>query len=212
VVSLERFGGVSGILGIAAIAAQFALVGTTAPDAQALLTDRMRWEWATLLRAVGGVGIMWFTAALAARLQRLGSDSAGPAAIVLGSGALWGFVWLLSALFNSVALFVAGSVPDAPQVRFLTVLSLESVRVLTPTLTIAFVFATGVAVLASPTFPRRFGHAALAAAAFRVVLALIDWYGSADLATRILDVSLLWVVVTSIHLLGATRPVAQVAP
>ena len=77
---------------------------------------------------------------------------------------------------------------------------------LTPALSIAFLVATGIAVLAAPTFPRRFAYAAFWAAGFRFVLALVDWHGDADLVMRIMDFTLMWVVVTSVHLLGATRP------
>jgi hypothetical protein len=208
-VRFERFGGASGVIGVAAIAIQFVLVGTAAPDAQALLQDRARWEWTTVLRIVGGLGIVWFTAGLAARLRRFGARPAGAATVVLGAGQLWGAVWLLSALFNSVAISLATTYAAESHVRFLTVLGIQSLLVLTPILTIAFLIATGMAVLAAPTFPRRFGHVALIAAAFRIVLALVDWYGSAAVAMRIMDLSLLWVVVTSGHLLGATRPSAE---
>lgn len=205
-VTLERVGGASGIVGVAAIATQFVLVGTTVPDAQALLADRMRWEWTTLLRVVGGLGAIWFTTAFAARLRRSASGTPGPSTIVLGAGLLWGTVWLVSALFNSVAISVATMDGDAAAVRFLTVLGAQIVLVLTPTLMIAFLVATGVAVLAAPTFPRRFGHAALFFAALRTILAMVDWYGGADLTMRIMDMTLIWVVIASVHLLGATKP------
>lgn len=208
-VKFERFGGTSGVVGVAAIATQFALVGLAKPDAQALLHDRMRWEWTTLLRVVGGLGIIWFTAGLAARLRRLGSARGDPAAIVLGAGILWGWVWLVSALFNSAAISAASTYADPSGARLLAALGMESVLVLTPALTVAFLMATGVAVLASPTFPRRYGYMTLAGAVCRILLAIVDWYGSADLAMRIMDFTLLWVVVTAIHLLGATRPSSE---
>jgi hypothetical protein len=207
VVRFERVGGASGIIGVAAIATQFVLVGAAAPDAQALLSGRTRWHWATLLRIVGGLSLVWFTSGLAARLRRLGSHSVSSAAtIVSGAGLLWGAVWLVSALFNSVAISLAETSNAAPMARFLAVLAIQSLLVLTPVLTMAFLTATGVAVLAAPTFPRRFGYMALAAAAGRLVMAIVDWYGIADIAMRIMDLSLMWVVVTSIHLLGATTP------
>lgn len=202
----ERLGGASGVIGVAAIATQFLLVGATAPDKQALLVDRARWELATLLRMAGGLGIIWFTAGLAARLRRLGARPMGPATIVLGAGLLWGWVWLVSALFCSAAISIALSSPEGQGVRLLTALGAEIALVLTPTLAIAFLAATGVAVLAAPTFPRRYGYMTLASAGARLVLAIVDWYGAAQLAMRILDFTLLWVVVTAIHLLGATRP------
>ena len=206
----ERFGGASGVVGVGAIAIQFVLVGTATPDSQTLLHDRMRWEWTTLLRIVGGLGIIWFTAGLAARLRRFGSRQAGPATIVLGAGILWGCVWLVSALFNSVAISLATTYADPQGVRLLTVLGVQSVLVLTPALSIAFLVATGTAILAAPTFPRRYAYMTLGGAAFRAVLAVVDWYGAADLAMRIMDFTLLWVVVTGIHLLGATRPAPEV--
>jgi len=210
-VKLERFGGVSGVIGVAAIATQFFVTGTAAPDAASLVQHRQAWEWTTLLRAVGGLGLIWFTAGLAARLRRWESPASGPAMLVLGSGLLWGAVWLMSAAFNSTAILLATTYNDAASVRFVAVLGTQSVLVLTPALTIAFLIATGVAVLAAPTFPRRFAHAAFGAALLRLIAALIDWQGSADLAMRIMDFSLMWVVVTSVHLLGATRPAAEMA-
>ena len=56
-VRLERFGGATGIVAVAAIATQFALVGTAGTDAQSLLRARARWELATFMRVVGVVGL-----------------------------------------------------------------------------------------------------------------------------------------------------------
>lgn len=206
-VRLERFGGATGIVAVAAIATQFALVGTAGTDAQSLLRARARWELATLMRVVGGLGIMWFTTGFAARLRRFGFGPAGPSTFVLGAGVLWGAMWLLSAVFNSVAITEAVRGDGEWSVRWLSTLGSQTVLVLTPTLMITFLIATGVAVLASPTFPRRFGHAALFFALVRTGLALVDWYGGADVAMRIMDMTLIWVVIASVHLIGATRPV-----
>ena len=202
----ERIGGASGVIGVGAIAIQLLLAGTTTPDSQALLRDRMRWEWTTALRIVGGLGIIWFSAGLAARLRRFGAGIAGPASVVLGAGILWGAVWLISALFSSVAIALATTYAKPDGVHFLEVLGLESVLVLTPIISIAFLTATGIAVLASPTFPRRYGYMTLSGAACRAAMATLDWYGVGSFTIRILDFTLLWVVVTGIHLLGATKP------
>ena len=205
-VRLERFGGATGIVAAAAIATQFLLVGTAGTDAQSLMRARARWEIVTLMRVIGGLGIMWFTTGFAARLRRFGFTPAGPSTIVLGAGLLWGAMWLISAAFNSVA--IAEAVRGGEwSVRWLSILGSQTVLVLTPTLMITFLIAAGVAVLASPTFPRRFGHAALVFAAVRTGMALVDWYGGADFAMRIMDMTLIWVVIASIHLMGATRPV-----
>jgi len=206
-VRLERFGGATGIVAVAAIATQFALVGSAGTDAQSLLRARARWELATFMRVVGGLGIMWFTTGFAARLRRFGFGPAGPSTFVLGAGVLWGAMWLLSAVFNSVAITEAVRGDGEWSVRWLSILGSQTVLVLTPTLMITFLIATGVAVLASPTFPRRFGHAALFFALVRTGLALVDWYGGADVAMRIMDMTLIWVVIASVHLMGATRPV-----
>jgi hypothetical protein len=206
-VRLERFGGATGIVAVAAIATQFALVGTAGTDAQSLLRARARWELATFMRVVGGLGIMWFTTGFATRLRRFGFGPAGPSTFVLGAGVLWGAMWLLSAVFNSVAITEAVRGDGEWSVRWLSILGSQTVLVLTPTLMITFLTATGVAVLASPTFPRRFGHAALFFALVRTGLALVDWYGGADVAMRIMDMTLIWVVIASVHLMGATRPV-----
>jgi hypothetical protein len=206
-VRLERFGGATGIVAVAAIATQFALVGTAGTDAQSLLRARARWELATFMRVVGGLGIMWFTTGFATRLRRFGFGPAGPSTFVLGAGVLWGAMWLLSAVFNSVAIAEAVRGDGEWSVRWLSILGSQTVLVLTPTLMITFLTASGVAVLASPTFPRRFGHAALFFALVRTGLALVDWYGGADFAMRIMDMTLIWVVIASVHLIGATRPV-----
>jgi len=208
--TFERIGGASGVVAVAALAAQFVLVGTSSPDAAGVQAQRMRWEWVTLLRIVGGVGIIWFTAGLAARLRRSTHVPAGPTRVVLGAGILWGAVWLIGAGLNSAALSMYGTYDDSSAVRLLGVLGVESTLVLTPALSIAFLVATGIAVIAAPTFPRRFAHAAFWAAGFRFVLALVDWHGDASLVMRIMDFTLMWVVVTSVHLLGATRP-AEIA-
>src|SRR5204862_6835224 len=152
-------------------------------DQRMLLHDRMRWEWTTFLRIVGGIGIIWFTAGLAARLRRLGPRPASAASVVLGAGILWGAVWLISALFNSAAISLA-TFPAAANVRLLTIFGTDSVLVLTPVLSVAFLASTGAAVLASPTFPRRYGYMTLFSAVFRLFLAILDWYGTAILAVR----------------------------
>jgi hypothetical protein len=206
VVKLERVGGASGVLGVLAIAAQYVLVGLAAPAGEALSRDRARWEWVTLLRIVGGLGIIWFTAGLATRLDRPQSPAREPARIVYGAGVLWGFAWLLSALFNSTAILLANAYADVERARFLGVLAVQSVLALTPILSITFLSGTGAAVLASPTFPRRYAYMSLFGAVCRMVLAIVDWYGTADVAMRIMDFTLLWVVVTGTHLLGATKP------
>jgi hypothetical protein len=206
VVRLQRFAGASGVLAVLAIAGQYVLVGLAAPTGAALRHDSARWEWVTLLRMAGGMGIVGFTAGLTARLGPAGSRAVGAAAIVFGSGLLWGFVWLVSALFNSGAILLAAGSADPWGARLLGVLSVESVLVLTPILSITFLAATGVAVLATPTFPRRYGYMSLFGATCRIALAVADWLGAADVAMRIMDFTLIWVVVTGTHLLGATRP------
>ena len=208
VVKLEHAGGASGIVAVAAITTQFVLAGAAATDASSMLAARARWEWVTLLRAVGGLGILWFTSGFAARLRHFGNVAAGPAALVVGSGLLWGAAWLLSAVFNSTAIGLAVRGDDIAGVPWLSTLGANTVLVLTPALMITFLFATGVAVLSSPTFPRRFAHAAFFFGAIRAALALTDWYGSANLTMRIMDMTLIWVVIASIHLMGATRPQA----
>jgi len=209
VVKFERFGGASGVIGVAAIVVQLFLVGVATPDAPMLVRDRTRWELATALRITGGLGLIWFTAGLAARLRHFDTRAAGPPAMVLGAGIMWGFIWLVSGLFSSAAISLATTYQDARAVHFLSVLGVEIVMVLTPVISIAFLAATGAAVLAAPTFPRRYGYMTLFGAVCRAVLGTLDWYGTANFAMRIVDFTLLWVVVTGIHLLGATRPAGE---
>ena len=80
------------------------------PEAEfvrAVLNERMSWEWATLLRIVGGLMIVWFMGSLAGRLRLAEGEPARLASIAQGTGVVWGAVWLLSAFFNSASILLA---------------------------------------------------------------------------------------------------------
>ncbi|HEY8183740.1 MAG TPA: hypothetical protein VII32_15965, partial [Thermoanaerobaculia bacterium] len=73
----------------------------------AMLNERMSWEWATLLRIVAGLMIVWFMGSLAGRLRLAEGEPARLASIANGTGIVWGAVWLLSAMFNSISILLA---------------------------------------------------------------------------------------------------------
>ena len=81
----EKLGASAGLwavlwLGIHYLILQGAAANPSSPEGdfvQALLAERMKWEWATALRVMGGIMIVWFMGSLASRL-RLAEGRARP--------------------------------------------------------------------------------------------------------------------------------------
>jgi hypothetical protein len=210
----ERLGGASGLLAVVLLGAQEILLLGAAADpalpsfARLLVRERWRWETITLLRITGALAVVWFTTSLASRLRRAGREHAAHAAVALGAGMLWAATWLVSALFNSLAVTFAAAPRDAAAARFAGVLAIESVYVLTPGITLVLLAATAIVALQDRAFPRAFAYGTLTAALLRLVLALWDWYGPGNLGPGLLDVALLWTGAAGTQLLRPRRTAA----
>ena len=210
----ERLGGASGLLAVVLLGAQEILLLGAAADpalpsfARLLVRERWRWETITLLRITGALAVVWFTTSLASRLRRAGREHAAHAAVALGAGMLWAATWLVSALFNSLAVTFAAAPRDAAAARFAGVLAIESVYVLTPGITLVLLTATAIVALQDRAFPRAFAYGTLTAALLRLVLALWDWYGPGNLGPGLLDVALLWTGAAGTQLLRPRRTAA----
>lgn len=207
-VRFERVGGLSGALAVVLLATQFVLASGGHADpakpeyAAILLQERWRWEWVTLLRMAGGLALLWFTGGLASRLRRAGSEHRPAASVVMAAGTIWAAIWLLSALFNSIAISFAGH--DAAAARFAGVLATESLFVLTPGITLLLLAATSLVAMRSTIFPRPFAYGTLFALGLRLVLAIVDWYGAGTLSVGMMDFALVWLVVAGTQLVRAT--------
>jgi hypothetical protein len=172
----------------------------------ALLAERMKWEWATALRVMGGLMIIWFMGSLAGRLRMAEGEPGRLASISFGVGVVWGAVWLLSAMFNSAAILLATEYANPAGARILGIVAREMVLILTPS--IAFVLSLAVAFVALRYggFPRAY---ALITGAFTVVilgLAITDWYGPGNLGVVIMTASLAWLALTSALVVPPYRP------
>ncbi|HEY8020328.1 MAG TPA: hypothetical protein VIH93_04475 [Thermoanaerobaculia bacterium] len=207
----ERLGGASGLLAVVLLGGQELLLLGAAADpalpsfARLLARERWRWETITLLRLAGALAVVWFTTSLASRLRRAGREHAAHAAVALGAGMLWAATWLVSALFNSLAVTFAAAPGEAAATRFAGVLAIESVYVLTPGITLVLLAATAIVALQDRAFPRAFAYGTLTAALLRLVLALWDWYGPHNLSVGLLDVALLWIGAAGTQLLRPRR-------
>lgn len=212
-VTSERFGGASGILAVAVLGGQFALLAPSKADparadfATALVAERWRYELVTLLRIVGAFALVFFTAGFAGRLRRAGRAHSPSASLVFSAGIVWAAVWLVSAFLNSAAILFATRYADPQGARVAGALAAEALYVLTPGITILLLVATSALLLRDRSFPRPFAYGTLFATALRVVLALVDWYGSGAFSAGLMDVALLWVVIAGGQLMR-TRAVA----
>ncbi len=210
----EKLGGASGLLAVLLLGAQeLLLLGAKADPAlptfaRLLVRERWRWETITLLRLAGALAVVWFITSLASRLRRAGREHAAHAAVALGAGMLWAATWLVSALFNSLAITFAAVPGDGAAARFAGVLAIESVYVLTPGITLVLLAATAIVALQDRSFPRAFAYGTLTAALVRFVLALWDWYGPGNLGPGLLDVALLWTGAAGTQLLRPRRTAA----
>ncbi len=173
---------------------------------RALLAERMKWEWATLLRIMGGLMIVWFMGSLSGRLRLAEGEPGRLATIANGIGVVWGAVWLLSAMFNSVAILLATLYNNPAGARLAGALGRESALILTPSIAFTLMLAVGFVVLRFGGFPRLYGHATALLTLVVLVLALADWYGPGNLAPTIMAVSLAWLAVTSLLVIPAYRP------
>jgi hypothetical protein len=179
------------------------------PEAEfvrAVLNERMSWEWATLLRIVGGLMIVWFMGSLAGRLRLAEGEPARLASIAQGTGVVWGAVWLLSAFFNSASILLATIYQNPAGARLSGAFGKESALVLTPSISYTLTLAVAFVALRHGGFPRWYAWLTLIVNNVILVLALADWYGPGDLAPMIMTIALAWLAITSLLTIPAYRP------
>ena len=173
---------------------------------RSMLAERMSWEWATLLRIVAGLMIIWFMGSLAGRLRLAEGEPARLASIASGTGVVWGAVWLLSAMFNSVSILLATIYQNPSGARLASVLGRESALVLTPSIIYTLTLATAFVALRFGGFPRWYSYATIVLNNVILVLALADWYGPGNLAPTIMVIALAWTAVTSLLIIPTYHP------
>jgi hypothetical protein len=204
----EKISAVAGVCSVVALAVAYLIVRTTRAPlagsdtdyAHALLAERAKWEWVTLLRLIGGTLVVWFAALLGDRLQPPDGQPTRLAETVFGLGVVWAGVWLLSAFFNSASIMLAADYGDPAGARIAGVLAAEIPSVLTAGVVLTMLLATWLATVRSPEFPRSYPPATGALAAVMLGLALIDWYGPGTLGWLIVALALTWTAATSVVL------------
>src|SRR5919198_2281647 len=121
----EKLGASAGIWAVVWLTLNYVILQGASADpgasdsdfVRALLSERMRWEWATALRVMGGIMIIWFMGSLASRLRLAEGEPGRLGSIAFGIGTIWGALWLLSAMFNSAAIVLAADYHFAPGAR-----------------------------------------------------------------------------------------------
>jgi hypothetical protein len=173
---------------------------------RALLDERMAWEWATALRVMGGIMIIWFMGSLGSRLRMAEGEPGRLASIAVGIGIVWGSIWLLSAMLNSSAITLAAQYQYPEGSRFAGALAREMVLTLTPSLIFTLSLATAFVGLRFGGFPRAYSLATAAFSVLILALAIADWYGPGNLGNVILALSFLWFAITSLIIVPAWLP------
>jgi hypothetical protein len=173
---------------------------------RALVDERMTWEWATALRVMGGIMIIWFMGSLASRLRLAEGEPGRLSSIAFGVGVVWGAIWLLSAMFNSAAIVLAAQYQDPAGARLTGILAREILLILTPSLVFTLALATSFVAARFGGFPKAYTSATLATTLILFVLMLIDWYGPGNLGTIIMALSFAWLAGTSALVIQTYRP------
>ncbi len=205
----ERTSAIAGVGAALSLAAAYALsrwttaplAGSDADYARVLLSERMKWEWITLTRLVGGTLVLWFSALLGDRLRLAEGEPARLAETAFGLGVVWAGVWLLSAFFNSAAIMLAADYADPAGARIAGVLGAELPSVLTAGVVVTLLAATWLVTIRSSRFPKAYAYTTGALALLMFGLALIDWAGSLPLGGVIVALALAWTAATSVVLL-----------
>jgi hypothetical protein len=205
----EKTSAIAGVSGALALGVGYLIAGSataplTGPDgeyARVLLTERMKWEWVTLMRLVGGTLVLWFAALLGDRLRLAEGEPARLAETAFGLGVIWAGVWLLSAFFNSASILLAADYADPAGSRLAGVLAAEIPSVLTAALVFTLLVATALVTMRSDMFPKSFARATGVLAVVLLVLALVDWYGPVTIGWLIIGLALAWTAATSVMLL-----------
>jgi hypothetical protein len=172
---------------------------------RALVAERMKWEWVTLVRLVGGILVLWFMGSLAGRLRLAEGGPGRLASAAFGVGVIWAGVWLLSAFFNSASILLAVTYDDPAGSRIAGVLARETPYVLTPIVMCTLLLATSLVAPPLGSFPRAYRYGTTALTFAFPVLAIVDWAGPGNLSPCIVGLAILWMGTTS-ALLSSSRP------
>jgi hypothetical protein len=209
----ERTGASAGIAAVLLLGASYAITSTTnanlagadADYVRTLLAERMKWEWVTLVRLVGGTLVLWFMGSLAGRLRAVEGEPGRLATAAFGLGVVWAGVWLLSAFFNSASIFLAADYANPSGSRIAGVLARETPFVLTGSVVFAVLLATSFVMFRFGGFPTIYMYATAAFAVAVLALAVADWYGSGNLGPAVVGLALAWTFATSALLLRGGR-------
>jgi hypothetical protein len=210
----ERLGASSGMWAVLWLTLQYLILQSASADpaapgpefSTALLAERMKWEWATALRVMGGIMIIWFMGSLASRLRLAEGEPGRLSSIAFGIGTVWGAIWLLSAMFNSAAIVFAATYGSPESARFAGILAREMVLILTPPVVFALALATSFVALRFGGFPQLYARASGAFTVLLLVLALVEWYGPGDLGTIIMTLVFAWLAATSALVIPVYHP------
>jgi hypothetical protein len=173
---------------------------------RALLEQRIDREWATELRVMGGIMIIWFMGSLASRLRMAEGEPGRLASIAFGIGVVWGAIWLLSAMLNSSAIILAAQYQNPAGSRLVGALAHDMVLTLTPSLVFTLSLATALVALRFGGFPRVYSYATALFSVVILALAIVDWYGPGNLGNIILVLAFAWTAATSLLLVPAWAP------
>jgi len=171
-----------------------------------LVAERMRWEWATALRVMGGVMIIWFMGSLASRLRLAEGEPGRLASISFGVGVVWGSIWLLSAMLNSAAILLATQYQDPEGARLTGILGRQIVLILTPSIVFTLALAVGFVGMRFGGFPKPYTYLTAVLTVVFLALAITDWYGPGNLAGVIMAIAFAWTAVTSALIVPTYRP------
>ena len=207
-ISWETMGASAGIWAVLWLTIGYAIVATTVADpgsadadyVRALVAERMKWEWVTLVRLVGGALVLWFAGTLAGRLRMVEGEPGRLAGAAFGPAVVWAGVWLLSALFNSSAIMLATGSGDHAGARLAAVLARDTPLVLTASVMFTVLLATALTARKFGGFPSSYTNLTSFLAIAFLVLALVDWYGSWNLSALIVALAFIWMAVTSVLL------------
>src|SRR5262245_24419431 len=173
---------------------------------RALLDERMRWEWATALRVMAGIMIVWFMGSLGSRLRLAEGEPGRLSSIAVGIGVIWGAIWLLSAMLNSAGIVLAADYHNPAGSRLAGLLAHQIVLILTPSLIFSLALAASFVGVRFGGFPKAYTNATLALTVLLFALTVIDWYGPGNLGTVILTLAFVWIATTSALLIPTYRP------
>jgi hypothetical protein len=196
----EKLGAAAGLWAVFWIGLHYVILREAAADpllpapayAAAIAGERMRWEWATALRLMGGLMVIWFMGSLAGRLRLVEGEPGRLASIAFGTGVLWGSVWVLSAMFNSAAILLATTY--------------QMVLILSPSIVFVLALATSFVAFRFGGFSRAYVYGTGLFTAGILALAIADWYGPGTLSGLIMTLALGWIGLTSAILIPPYRP------